>query len=101
MRSAVILLALLATGGVAAAGPNLADRQRSLIEARRAGAVAQARADRLAAAAQDGDPVALVRRLTEAGLGLPPQVAGDAPLLAAIKAAASAAHEKRWDMLLR
>ncbi|WP_201781052.1 murein hydrolase activator EnvC family protein [Sphingomonas sp. Leaf343] len=51
MRSAVILLALLATGGVAAAGPNLADRQRSLTEARRAGAVAQARADRLAAAA--------------------------------------------------
>ncbi len=51
MRSAVILLALLATGGVAAAGPNLADRQRSLTEARRAGAVAQARADRLAVAA--------------------------------------------------
>lgn len=55
--------------------------------------------DRLAAAAHGADPVALVRRLAEAGLGLPPQVAGDAPLLAAIERAASAAHEKRWDAL--
>ena len=51
MRAAAILLALLATGGVATAGPNLVDRQRSLTEAKRAGAAAQARADRLAAAA--------------------------------------------------
>ncbi len=73
-----------------------------LIVRSRAGmTIADPAGDRLAAAAQDGDPVALVRRLTEAGLGLPPQVAGDAPLLPAIEAAASAAHEKRWDMLLR
>ena len=55
--------------------------------------------DRLAAAARGADPVALVRRLAEAGLGLPPQVAGDAPLLAAIERAAVAAHEKRWEAL--
>ena len=55
--------------------------------------------ERLAAAAQGADPVTLVRRLVEAGLGLPPQVAGDAPLLGAIESAAVAAHEKRWDAL--
>ncbi|MGU3315020.1 mannitol dehydrogenase family protein [Sphingomonas sp. M6A6_1c] len=55
---------------------------------------------RLAAAAHDADPATLVRRLAEAGLGLPPQVAGDPPLLAAIAAAATAAHERRWDALL-
>ena len=55
--------------------------------------------DRLAAAAQGADPVTLVRRLAEAGLGLPPQVAGDPPLLAAIERAATAAHEQRWDAL--
>ncbi len=55
--------------------------------------------ERLAAAAADADPVTLVRRLSEAGLGLPPQVAGDPPLLAAIEQAALAAHEKRWDAL--
>ena len=55
--------------------------------------------DTLAAAADGADPVALVRRLAERGLGLPPQVAGDPPLLAAIERAASAAAEKRWDTL--
>ncbi len=53
----------------------------------------------LAAAADGADPRALVRRLAEAGLGLPPQVAGDPPLLAAIEDAAVAASEKRWDAL--
>lgn len=52
---------------------------------------------RLSAAADGADPRTLVRRLAEAGLGLPPQVAGDAPLLAAIEQAAVAAREKRWD----
>ncbi len=56
--------------------------------------------DRLAAAASGADPASLVGRLVESGLGLPPQVAGDAPLLAAITAAAIDAHEKRWDALL-
>nr|WP_243848501.1 mannitol dehydrogenase family protein [Sphingomonas insulae] len=57
--------------------------------------------DRLTAAAQGADPVTLVRRLTESGLGLPSQIAGDPPLLAAIERAAVAAHEKRWDVLFR
>ena len=52
---------------------------------------------RLSAASDGADPRTLVRRLAEAGLGLPPQVAGDAPLLAAIEQAAVAAREKRWD----
>lgn len=57
--------------------------------------------DRLAAAASGADPATLVRRLVEAGLGLPHQVSGDPPLLAAIEAAAIAAHNRRWDALLR
>lgn len=57
--------------------------------------------ERLAAAARGADPRTLVTRLVEAGLGLPPEVAGDPPLVAAIADAAAAAHEKRWDVLLR
>ena len=63
-------------------------------------AIADPAGDRLAAAARDADPAMVVARLVEAGLGLPPQVAGDPPLLAAIARAAVAAHEKRWDALL-
>jgi fructuronate reductase len=59
-------------------------------------AIADPAGDRLAAAAHGADPAALVGRLAGAGLGLPPQVAGDPPLLAAIARAAVAAHEKRW-----
>ncbi|MCP3735564.1 mannitol dehydrogenase family protein [Sphingomonas sp. RP10(2022)] len=71
-----------------------------LIARTRAGiAIADPAGDRLAAAADGADPATLVARLVEAGLGLPPQVAGDPPLLAMITAAASAAHEKRWDAL--
>jgi fructuronate reductase len=71
-----------------------------LISRTRAGiAIVDPAADRLAQAASDADPVTLVRRLAEVGLGLPPQVAGDPPLLAAIAAAATAADQKRWDTL--
>lgn len=71
-----------------------------LIARTRAGiAIVDPAGDRLAAAAHDADPVTVVRRLVEAGLGLPPQVAGDAPLLAAIERAAVAAHEARWNVL--
>jgi fructuronate reductase len=71
-----------------------------LISRTRAGiAIVDPAADRLAQAASDAEPVTLVRRLAEVGLGLPPQVAGDPPLLAAIAAAATAADQKRWDTL--
>ena len=50
MRAAVLLMLLLA-GGAAAQGPTLADRRRSLVEAKRDAALAGARADRLLAAA--------------------------------------------------
>jgi fructuronate reductase len=71
-----------------------------LIERTRQGhAIVDPAGTQLAAAADGADPRALVGRLTEAGLGLPPQVAGDAPLLAAIGDAAVAAYEKRWDAL--
>lgn len=71
-----------------------------LIERTRQGhAIVDPAGDRLAMAADGAEPGPLVRRLVEAGLGLPPQVAGDAPLLAAIERAATAAHEKRWDVL--
>ena len=62
-------------------------------------AIADPAGDRLAAAAQGTDPVTLVRRLADAGLGLPTLVAGDLPLRTAIERAALAAHEKRWPAL--
>lgn len=72
-----------------------------LIARSRAGiAIVDPAGDRLATAASDGDPAAVVRRLVEAALGLPPAVAGDAPLLRAIERAAVAAHEARWDEVL-
>jgi len=71
-----------------------------LIARSRAGvAIADPAGDRLAAAADGADPATLVRRLAEAGLGLPPQVAGDPPLLAAIVRAADAAQAGRWTTL--
>ena len=57
-------------------------------------------AAQLTAAAQGAEPATLVRRLAEAGIGLPPQVAGDPPLLAAITAAARAADARDWHALL-
>lgn len=71
-----------------------------LIGRSRAGvAIADPAGARLAAAAHDADPATLVHRLAEAGLGLPPQVAGDPPLLAAIARAAEAAQAGRWEAL--
>ena len=70
-----------------------------IARSRQGHAIVDPAGDRLAAAADGADPVTLVRRLCESGLGLPPQVAGDPPLLAAIEQAAAHAHEKRWDAL--
>jgi fructuronate reductase len=71
-----------------------------LIVRSRAGvAIADPAGARLAAAAHDADPATLVRRLVDAGLGLPPQVAGDPPLLAAITRAAEAAQAGQWEAL--
>ncbi|WP_271299888.1 mannitol dehydrogenase family protein [Sphingomonas sp. CV7422] len=57
-------------------------------------------AAQLTAAAQGAEPATLVRRLAEAGIGLPPQIAGDPPLLDAITAAARAADARDWHALL-
>nr|WP_239017809.1 mannitol dehydrogenase family protein [Sphingomonas aracearum] len=58
-------------------------------------AIADPHGEALARLAQ-GSPREIVRRLAEAGIGLPPALLEDAPLLAAVEASAQAAADGNW-----
>ncbi len=71
-----------------------------LIRQARAGtAIADPAGATLASIAAEGSPADVVAALVRNGLGIPAEVAGDSPLLAAIRAAATDAHEGRWDAI--
>ena len=54
----------------------------------------------LAAIAAEGTAAEVVAALVRRGLGIPAEVAADAPLVAALQAAAEHAQAGRWDVLL-
>ena len=64
-----------------------------------ADAIVDPMADRLAMAARAPSPAETIDRLMEAGLGLPASLAGDEPLVVALRAAAVAAHARDWSAL--
>ncbi|WP_443024720.1 mannitol dehydrogenase family protein [Sphingomonas sp. MA1305] len=72
-----------------------------IMRSRQGVSIADPHGSALAAAAADGDAGAVVGRLVEAGLGLPPTIAGDDALQRAIIASAEALGAGRWDELLR
>jgi fructuronate reductase len=63
-------------------------------------AVIDPAASMLTAAAADGTPATVIRRLAERRIALPAALLDDAPLLAAINQAANAALDNDWDKLL-